>query len=208
MSEVITPTETELKLALPGREAEAAVVACLRENGYTVEALDPVRNVDTYLDTFDWSLLKDRLSLRYRVSNSAAMYTLKSIGSIEDGIARRMETEVPLDGRVDAPTTIPVKPIRKLVDGIIFPRKLLEQVQVRTDRRRYRVISHLAGGSRGRALLRHVALFSEGLSPTPTGPGAGRAGGRTPHRSGDGSDSAILAPVEKIRLFPLEGIEV
>ena len=36
---------------------------------------------------------------------------------------------------------IPVKQIRKLVDGIIFPRKLLEQISIRTDRRRYRVTS-------------------------------------------------------------------
>jgi len=141
MSEEKTPTETELKLVIPGREAEASVVDCLRENGYTVEALDPVRNIDTYLDTFDWSLLKNSLSLRYRVSNGAAMYTLKSIGPIDDGIARRTETEIPLDGPVDAPATCAAKPIRKLVDGIVFPRKLLEQVQVRTDRRRYRLIS-------------------------------------------------------------------
>jgi triphosphatase len=146
MSEEITPTETELKLGLPGQEAEAAVVACLRENGYTVEDLEAVRNVDTYLDTFDWSLLKNGLSLRYRVSNSATVYTVKSIGPIEDGIARRKETEIPLDGPVDVPTAIPVKSIRKLVDGIVFPRKLLEQVQVRTDRRRYRVISPEGAG--------------------------------------------------------------
>jgi CHAD domain-containing protein len=141
MNEGIKSTEIELKLVLPGPEAEAAVVACLGENDYTVEALDAVRNVDTYLDTFDWSLLKNRLSLRYRVSNRAAVYTLKSIGPIEDGIARRMETEIPLDGPVDVPTVVPVKPIRKLVDGIVYPRKLLEQIQVRTDRRRYRLIS-------------------------------------------------------------------
>jgi CHAD domain-containing protein len=133
--------EIELKLVLPRPEDEAAVVACLSEKNYTVEKLDPVRNVDTYLDTFDWSLMKNKLALRYRVSNGTAMYALKSIGSIEDGIAKRMETEIPLDGPVDAPARIPVKRIRKQVDGMIFPRKLLEQVQVRTDRRPYRVIS-------------------------------------------------------------------
>ena len=141
MKDRVKSKEIELKLILPGQEAEVAVVACLRENGYTVEDLEPVRNVDTYLDTFDWSLMKNELSLRYRVSNGAAMYTLKSIGLIEDGIAKRMETEIPLDGPVDVPAQIPVKRIRKLVDGIVFPRNLLEQIQVRTDRRRYRVMS-------------------------------------------------------------------
>ena len=52
-----------------------------------------------------------------------------------------METEIQLDQPVDVPTLIPVKQIRKLVDGIIFPRKLLEHIPIRTDRRRYRVTS-------------------------------------------------------------------
>jgi CHAD domain-containing protein len=133
--------EIELKLVLPGQGDESAIVACLRENDYIVEEIDPVQNVDTYLDTFDWLLLKNKLSLRYRVSNGTAMYTLKGMGPIEEGISKRMEMEVPLEGPVDIPTVIPVKRIWKLVKGIIYPRKLLEQVQVRTDRRRYRVVS-------------------------------------------------------------------
>ncbi len=141
MKDGMQPMEIELKLVLPGHEAESAVVASMRESGYTVDELGPVRNVDTYLDTFDWSLMKNRLALRYRVSNGSAMYTLKSIGSIEDGIAKRMEAEVPVDGPVDEPALLRVKRLRKLVDGMIFPRKLLEQIQVRTDRRGYRVVS-------------------------------------------------------------------
>jgi inorganic triphosphatase YgiF len=133
--------EIELKLLLPGQAEESAVVAYLSKKHYTVEKLDPLRNVDTYLDTFDWSLLKSKLALRYRVSNGTAVYAVKSIGPIEDGIGRRMETEIPLDGPVELPTVIPVKRIRKLVGGIIFPRKLIEQVQVRTDRRRFRVMT-------------------------------------------------------------------
>lgn len=141
MNDEVKPVEIELKLGLPGSEAESAVVACMHEHSYGVEALDPVRNLDTYLDTFDWSLMKNKLALRYRVSNGAAMYTLKSIGAIEEGIAKRMEREIPLDRPVDVPALIRVKEIRKLVEGMIFPRKLLEQIQIRTDRRRYRVIS-------------------------------------------------------------------
>jgi inorganic triphosphatase YgiF len=141
MNDGMKPMEIELKLVLPGQEAELAVVASMSENGYSVDPLDPVRNVDTYLDTFDWSLMKNKLALRYRVSNGSAMYTLKSIGSIEAGIAKRMETEMSLDRPVDDPALIRVKQIRKLVDRMIFPRKLLEQIQVRTNRRRYRIIS-------------------------------------------------------------------
>jgi CHAD domain-containing protein len=134
-------SEIELKLVLPGQDAESEVVKYIRDNYYTVEELDPVRNVDTYLDTFDWSLMKNRLSLRYRISNGTWMYTLKSIGPVEEGIARRMETQFPLDKPVDDPTRIPVKQIREVVDGVIFPRRVLEQVLIRTHRRRYRVIS-------------------------------------------------------------------
>src|SRR5512136_1726978 len=141
MNDGMQPMEIELKLVLPGQEDEVAVVTVMRENGYTVEDLGLMRNVDTYLDTFDWSLMKNKLALRYRVSNGSVMYTLKGIGSIEDGIAKRMEREIPLDRPVDVPALIRVKEIRKLVDGMIFPRKLLEQIQVRTDRRRYRVLS-------------------------------------------------------------------
>ena len=133
--------EVELKLVLSGQEAESAVVEYIRGHNYTVEELDPVRNVDTYLDTFDWSLMKNKLSLRYRISSGTSMYTLKSIGPVEEGIARRMETQIPLDKPVDDPTLVPVKQIRKLIDDILFPRRLLEQVLIRTHRRRYRVIS-------------------------------------------------------------------
>jgi len=135
------PMEIELKLVLPGPEAESAVIAHIREHGYQVKELDPVRNVDLYLDTFDWSLMKNKLSLRYRTSNGQAMYTLKSLGDIEEGIAKRMETEIPLDGPVDAPAEVPARRIRKLIDSIIFPRKLLEHIQVSTDRRRYQMLS-------------------------------------------------------------------
>jgi CHAD domain-containing protein len=141
MKDETKPLEIELKLVLPGQEAELAVVAFMREAGYTVDELDPVRNLDTYLDTFDWSLMKNKLALRYRVSNGSAMYALKSIGFIEDGIAKRMETEISLDRPVDVPALIRVKRVRKLVDGMIFPRKLIEQIQVRSERRRYRVTS-------------------------------------------------------------------
>jgi triphosphatase len=135
------PVEIELKLALPGPEAEEAVVAALCEQGYRVKKLKQVRNIDVYLDTFDWSLMKKKLALRYRTSDGGAMYTIKSMGEIEDGIAKRMETEAALDGPVDDPGEIPVKQIRDLIHGIIYPRRLLEHIQVRTDRRRYRVAS-------------------------------------------------------------------
>lgn len=60
-------SEVELKLLLSGQDAESSVVKYMGENHYVVEELGPVRNVDAYLDTFDWSLMKNKLSLRYRI---------------------------------------------------------------------------------------------------------------------------------------------
>jgi len=77
--------EIELKLVLPGQADESAIVACLRENGYTVEEIDRVQHVDTYLDTFDWSLLKNKLGLRYRVSNGTGCTRLKASGPSRKG---------------------------------------------------------------------------------------------------------------------------
>ena len=43
MNDGTKPMEIELKLVLPGPEAEPAVVAHMREHGYRVEELDPVQ---------------------------------------------------------------------------------------------------------------------------------------------------------------------
>jgi triphosphatase len=133
--------EIELKLTLPDPEAEAGIVGLLTEHGYRVEEGEEEAHEDLYLDTFDWSLRKEKLALRYRTAGPKAMYTLKSMGSMVEGIAKRMEVEVPLERPVPFPTEDLPKPIRKIVAGVIFPRKLLEQVLVRTDRRRYPVLS-------------------------------------------------------------------
>ena len=133
--------ERELKLMLPGPEAETLIVEMISARGYRVKAQPAVTNVDLYLDTFDWLLMKKKLSLRYRSSDGKAMYTIKSLGPIEDGIAIRRETEVVLDKPAAVPTNIEVKQIGSVVDEIIAPRRLLEQLQIRTERRRYRIIS-------------------------------------------------------------------
>ena len=135
------PVERELKLILPGLEAETKIVEMISAQGYRIKALSTVTNVDLYLDTFDWLLMKKKLSLRYRISDGKSLYTIKSLGPIEDGIAVRRETEVVLDKPVATPTDIEEKQICSVVDEIISPRKLLEQIQIRTQRRRSRVIS-------------------------------------------------------------------
>jgi CHAD domain-containing protein len=131
----------ELKLVLRGTGDEVAVVACLKEKKYTVEEIGPVLHADSYLDTFDWQLLKNKTWLRYRVSNGTATYTLAKTDPAKEENAKTLDVEAHLDGPVDKPTDISSKRIRKIIDEMIFPRKLLDQVHVRTSCRRYRVVS-------------------------------------------------------------------
>ncbi len=141
MSDVSETVETELKLVLPGNETAQAVIDFLRQNNYNIEAAEPEDNTDIYMDTLDWILLKNKLSLRYRLSNGKAKYTLKSVGTIKDGIAKRMENEIALEEAPHAPTEIPVKTLRKQIKDIIFPRKLMEQILIHTNRQRYIAMS-------------------------------------------------------------------
>ena len=141
MNDAPKSIEIELKLILPNGRAEVAVADFLRQNNYTVDKIEPLTNVDIYMDTSDWALKKNKLSLRYRLSNNKPMYTLKSISTIEDGIAKRMETEITLKEPPHTPIDIPVKKLRKQVKDIIYPRKLMEQILIRTSRRRYAVVS-------------------------------------------------------------------
>jgi len=134
------PIETELKLVLPNLDAESGIIAFLREHGYKVKKPDQVRNVDIYMDTFDWLLMKNKLSLRYRMANGKAMHTIKSLGAIADGIAERMEIEVPLSKQISDPTEISAKQIRDIIKDIIYPRRILEHIKICTDRRRYQVV--------------------------------------------------------------------
>ena len=141
MNDISKSIEIELKFILPGTQSEPLVVNYLRQNKYVVDKINPLKNVDIYMDTTDWMLLKNKLSLRYRLSNDTALYTLKSVSEIEDGVAKRMETEVVLEKPVHSPTEIPIKALRKQVNQIIYPRKLMEQVLIRTKRHLYLVNS-------------------------------------------------------------------
>jgi triphosphatase len=141
MNETPETIETELKLILPGTKAESTITDFLRQNNYILEDVEPVENTDIYMDTLDWSLLKNKLSLRYRLSNGKAMYTLKSVGDIKDGIARRMENEIVLEDAPHDPTDIPVKTLRSQIRDVIYPRKLMEQILIHTNRWKYMAVS-------------------------------------------------------------------
>ncbi len=137
-----TPTETteiEYKFLLPEPGANAAVLNLLGSKGYRIQRRRTIHQDDLYLDTFDWRLFRRGLSLRLRRANEKVLYTLKSIGTFEEGRAERRELEV-RDSVAD-PTAAHVKEIQAEIADIIYPRRLVGQLTVRTERQPYMVTS-------------------------------------------------------------------
>jgi CHAD domain-containing protein len=138
--------EIELKLRLPGPRSQARILEHLAARGHRFRKLTRRRIEDLYLDTFEWTLLKKQYVLRLRKQAGRTFVTLKSVGRIDGGIARREEIEARIDREIVDPSFIPDPKVRKLVDGLIHPRKLLEQVRVSTERQPYELT--LSGGAR------------------------------------------------------------
>jgi len=133
--------EIELKLMLPSSDAEQDVINKISSHGYKCKQIKPLTNIDIYLDTFDWRLLKKKYSLRYRSADGSFFYTVKGQEQIQNGIAQRVEKEIRLDEPAAIPAICPRKEVNEIIEPIIFPRRLLEQIQIKTNRRRYRVVS-------------------------------------------------------------------
>jgi triphosphatase len=138
--------EIELKLRLPGPRSQERIVNYLAGRGHKLRKLAKRRIEDLYLDTFEWTLLKREYALRLRRQAGRSLFTLKSLGRIDGGIARREEVEAKVDRKIVDPSFIPGLKVRRLVDSLIYPRKLLEQVRVNTERQPYSLT--LAGGTR------------------------------------------------------------
>ena len=131
--------EIEYKFILLEPGVCTAIVELLRSNGYRVSQLRNIRQEDLYLDTFDWRLFRHGLSLRLRHANEKTMYTLKSLGKIEGGRAERREIEIEVKGNMGGPATVPVKEIQSEIAEVIYPRCLIGQLAVRTERQPYMV---------------------------------------------------------------------
>jgi inorganic triphosphatase YgiF len=134
--------EIELKLILDHPGDAMRIVVLLESLGYGITPGERVRNEDLYLDTSEWTLMKSGFALRFRRVNGRRFYTVKGVGAIEEGLADRFELEVPVRREVGDPTVIPRGRVRSRIEPLIRPRRLIEQVMVRTERRLYR----LSGG--------------------------------------------------------------
>ena len=131
--------EIEYKYLLPESEAGTAAVNLLRSKGYRVSQRRTIHQEDLYLDTFDWRLFRQGLSLRLRRANARTFFTLKSLGKIEGGRAERREIEVEVKGDISDPAMVLVKEIRQEIAEIIYPRHLIGQLAIRTERQPYLV---------------------------------------------------------------------
>lgn len=132
-----TPTETkeiEYKFLLPEPGESTAILDLLASKGYRVRRQRMIRQEDLYLDTFDWKLFRRGLSLRLRHANKKVFYTLKSITKIEGGLAQRREIEIEVKRSIVDPTAAAVQEIQREIAGIIYPRRLIGHITVRTER--------------------------------------------------------------------------
>lgn len=133
--------EIEYKFLLPEPGTNSAVLDLLASKGYRVRLQRPIRQEDLYLDTFDWRLFRHGLSLRLRRANEKLFYTLKSIGKIDAGRAERREIEIEVKGDLVDPTAAPVKEIQMEIAEMIYPRRLIGQLAVRTERQPFLITS-------------------------------------------------------------------
>jgi triphosphatase len=160
--------ETELKLSLDRPQDAEKIVAFLASSGYGVTPGARVRNEDLYLDTFEWSLMKKGMALRFRRCDGRPFYTLKSVGTMKDGVADRFELEIAVRDDPPDPAVVTAKKIKDLVDPVIRPRRLIEQIMVRTERRTFDIAKE--DGTRIELAFDTTRFQARGLNAKRTAP--------------------------------------
>ncbi|MBN1551113.1 CYTH domain-containing protein [bacterium] len=129
--------EIELKLLLPDQGNEYDIISFLGNNGYTITVIGIQINRDSYLDTDSWQLLKHKLALRIRTVNSQRFLTLKSMGKITDGIAKRLELEIPISENNLSPLQISDITMNEKVTSVVDIDKLHTCVVIQTQRNKF-----------------------------------------------------------------------
>ncbi|MHB8828033.1 MAG: CYTH and CHAD domain-containing protein [Syntrophales bacterium] len=135
-----TIKETEYRFLLPGHETEQAIINYLRAQGCDVQKQRATIQEDIYLDTFDWRLFRRDLSLRLTQSGEKSFYTLKSLGKTRGRRVECPEIECTAVEKTRAPGDISSEKINGEIAEIIYPRRLIGQLAVRTRRQTIRVV--------------------------------------------------------------------
>ena len=123
-------TETEIKLAADGPEALAGLRGVLTELCTDVRPSAQRHVRDIYVDTEDWRLYQAGVALRLRQSPESTLLTLKALGSVQEGLAERLEVEevlptVPEPVTGELPGDEIARLLRPVVAGSVLVTKLV-----------------------------------------------------------------------------------
>jgi triphosphatase len=154
--------EIEYKFLLQKEGVDKDVLDALRSAGCIVKRRRKIKQEDLYLDTFDWKLFRHGLTLRFRHLNGKNFYTLKNLGKIADGRAERGEIEIEIKQNIREPADIASEEILREIADIIYPRRLMGQLAIRTEREPFDVIS--ADGAEAEMVFDSAAFQARGFN--------------------------------------------
>ncbi|MBL8751638.1 MAG: CHAD domain-containing protein [Planctomycetes bacterium] len=128
-------TETEFKLRAHGPIESALLDAVVRESAFTCRAIDTRRHEDVYFDDDTGSLFAMGIGLRVRQDARTRRATCKRRGSVENGLAIRLETDAlwPGDAPPSTAADLPAE-VRDAIEPFVADRPLVETLRIRTDR--------------------------------------------------------------------------
>jgi CHAD domain-containing protein/uncharacterized protein YjbK len=157
-----SPQEIEYKYLLQKPDIDQAVLDLLRSAGFLVERQSKITQEDLYLDTFDWKLFRHGLALCRTHVNRKNFYTLKTLGKGKDGRVERPEIDCEIKQDFGDPADVSSAEIQQKIADIIYPRRLMVQLAVRTERKPCKVIS--ADGTETRIVFDSTGFQARGFN--------------------------------------------
>jgi CHAD domain-containing protein len=129
-----TFNETRYSFLLPEQGIDNQVFQFLRDADCDVQPQRTINHEDTYLDTFDWRLFKNGLSLRLRKEGGRNAYILRNMREKEEGASDANDIRCETTGKNRAIWDIDAEEIKKRISELISPRRLIGHVSIRTRR--------------------------------------------------------------------------
>jgi CHAD domain-containing protein/adenylate cyclase class IV len=153
--------EVEFKLLAQGRLVPAEVEEVARSLGLDVGPVQNVRQIDRYLDTASFDLLRRGGALRVRGGAGAAKLCFKGSAVLEGEALRRLEIEEPLAAGAPDPVQAIELPrrIRDYVEPVVLLRPLLEIARLENHRVRHTLL-HLLSGAQAELCIDRVRVLS------------------------------------------------
>ncbi len=137
MSEAEKKLEIELKLQISSETLGTEIIEFLQTIGYRLGADQIGKHTDTYLDTIDWKLFKNRMALRLRKKQNVVRITIKGMAEVVDGVSRRLEIEQDTGVSILKSMELPDGEIADLIREMIEDKNLIPHLMIRTERVEY-----------------------------------------------------------------------